>query len=553
MIDASAGTPEIRLTDLTKHFRDVRAVDRVSLDIRPGEFFSMLGPSGCGKTTTLRMIGGFELPTAGRIELRGRDVTMRPARQAAGQHGLPELRPVPPSRRRRATSRSGSAGRASTRPRRSGASARPSTSSTSPATTSASRTSCPAASSSGSPSPGRSSTGPNVLLLDEPLGALDLKLRKALQVELKRVQIEVGITFVYVTHDQEEALTMSDRIAVMHGGRVEQLGTPEELYERPADAVRRRLHRHVEPAVRDGRVDRRRDRGRPARVGRPRAGSAAGDRAVGEAVDAQPPARVDPDRAAERDGRARPLDWLAGDRRAGRLSRVGRPVPRPDAGRPDRSRCSRERAGITLRAAATTSSSHGRRRGARPRRAPPIARRSGHDRRTAADAPTDAPIERELDRYLAERRITRRQLLEAVTALGAAVALAPIVAACTQRGPTPSAAAVDRRRPSPPPSTAPSERRRRQRHARADARPEPGGRALRLQLGRLHRRRHGREVPRTRPGSRSTTTSSPTPTRQLAKLRSDGKGGGYDVSYPTSTDVPVPGHRRRRPAARPRA
>ena len=90
-----------------------------------------------------------------------------------------------------------------------------------------------------------------MLLLDEPLGALDLKLRKALQIELKRVQVEVGITFVYVTHDQEEALTMSDRIAVMRGGKVEQLGTPEELYERPAHAVRRRLHRHVQPAQRD--------------------------------------------------------------------------------------------------------------------------------------------------------------------------------------------------------------------------------------------------------------------------------------------------------------
>ncbi len=232
MIDPSPGTPEIRLTDLSKHFRDVRAVDRVSLDIQPGEFFSMLGPSGCGKTTTLRMIGGFELPTAGRIELRGRDVTTdppdkRPVNMVFQNYALfPHLDVagnVAFGLHRKGVDKAQIArrvGEALELVHLGGYDKR---------------------------KPNQLSGGqqqrvalaralvnrPNVLLLDEPLGALDLKLRKALQIELKRVQTEVGITFVYVTHDQEEALTMSDRIAVMHRGRVEQLGTPEELYERP--------------------------------------------------------------------------------------------------------------------------------------------------------------------------------------------------------------------------------------------------------------------------------------------------------------------------------
>jgi spermidine/putrescine transport system ATP-binding protein len=232
MIDRADGLPEIRLTELAKHFRDVRAVDRVSLDIRPGEFFSMLGPSGCGKTTTLRMIGGFELPTAGRIELRGRDVThdppdKRPVNMVFQNYALfphldvggniafglrrhhvekadirrrvgeaLDLVHLPGYEKRKTNQLSGGQQQRVALAR-------------------------------------ALVNRPNVLLLDEPLGALDLKLRKRLQVELKRVQTEVGITFVYVTHDQEEALTMSDRIAVMNHGRVEQLGTPEELYERP--------------------------------------------------------------------------------------------------------------------------------------------------------------------------------------------------------------------------------------------------------------------------------------------------------------------------------
>jgi spermidine/putrescine transport system ATP-binding protein len=225
--------PEIRLSNLTKVFGEVTAVDDVSLRIGSGEFFSLLGPSGCGKTTTLRMIGGFDLPTSGRIELRGRDVSRdppdkRPVNMVFQSYALfPHLdvagniafglrrRGVASDEIKRRT------GAILDKVRLAGYERR---------------------------KPHELSGGqqqrvalaralvnePNVLLLDEPLGALDLKLRKRLQVELKRIQMDVGITFVYVTHDQEEALTMSDRIAVMHGGRIEQVGGPEDLYDRPA-------------------------------------------------------------------------------------------------------------------------------------------------------------------------------------------------------------------------------------------------------------------------------------------------------------------------------
>jgi spermidine/putrescine transport system ATP-binding protein len=225
--------PEIRLVGLEKLYGDVRAVDGISLDIAAGEFFSLLGPSGCGKTTTLRMIGGFERPSAGRIELRGRDITAappdhRPVNMVFQNYALfPHLsvgeniafglrrRKVPGPEIGRRVAEALALVRLDGYERR---------------------------------RPDQLSGGqqqrvalaralvnePTVLLLDEPLGALDLKLRRQLQIELKRVQAQVGITFVYVTHDQEEALTMSDRIAVMNGGRVEQLGTPEELYDRPA-------------------------------------------------------------------------------------------------------------------------------------------------------------------------------------------------------------------------------------------------------------------------------------------------------------------------------
>jgi spermidine/putrescine transport system ATP-binding protein len=229
----SEASAEIRLIDLEKRFGTVRAVDGVTLDVRSGEFFSLLGPSGCGKTTTLRMIGGFELPTAGRVLLRGRDITndppdKRPVNMVFQQYALfPHLDVADNigfGLRRRKVERSQIAlrvGEALELVKLQGYERRR-----------------PSELSGGQQQRVALARAlvnrPTVLLLDEPLGALDLKLRRQLQLELKRIQAEVGITFVYVTHDQEEALTMSDRIAVMHQGRVEQLGTPEELYERPA-------------------------------------------------------------------------------------------------------------------------------------------------------------------------------------------------------------------------------------------------------------------------------------------------------------------------------
>ncbi|HEX3428117.1 MAG TPA: ABC transporter ATP-binding protein, partial [Candidatus Limnocylindrales bacterium] len=251
---ASAGrerVPAVRLDGVTKTFGDdavgrrvarsipggggtfpLVAVDHVDLDVRDGEFFSMLGPSGSGKTTTLRMIAGFELPTEGRILLHGVDVTSQPPfardvntvfqdyalfpHMTVGDnvaYGL-LVRKVPkPERARRV-------GEALDMVRLTGYERR---------------------------KPGQLSGGqrqrvalaralvnrPRVLLLDEPLGALDLKLREEMQIELKAIQQQVGVTFIYVTHDQEEALTMSDRLAVFNRGRIEQIGAPAEVYERP--------------------------------------------------------------------------------------------------------------------------------------------------------------------------------------------------------------------------------------------------------------------------------------------------------------------------------
>src|SRR6187431_2510774 len=233
MSDLTQAAPaEIRLIDLEKRFGAVRAVDGVTVDVTPGEFFSLLGPSGCGKTTTLRMIGGFELPTAGRILLRERDVTYdppdkRPVNMVFQHYALfPHLNVgdnIAFGLKRRKVDRAEIERRVTevlALVRLEGYQRR---------------------------RPNQLSGGqqqrvalaralvnrPNVLLLDEPLGALDLKLRRQLQVELKRIQSEVGITFVYVTHDQEEALTMSDRIAVMDAGRVLQVGSPQEVYDEP--------------------------------------------------------------------------------------------------------------------------------------------------------------------------------------------------------------------------------------------------------------------------------------------------------------------------------
>ncbi len=224
---------DVRLRQVAKSYGDVVAVDHIDLDVLDGEFFSLLGPSGCGKTTTLRMIGGFEQPNSGLIELQGHDVTWLPpykrsvntvfqnyalfphlsvydnvafglrrqgVRDSEVKSRVTEmlrLVELPGYERRRPNQISGGQ---------------------------AQRVALARA----------LINRPAVLLLDEPLGALDLKLRRQMQVELKRIQKEVGITFIYVTHDQEEAMTMSDRIAVMNKGRYEQLGDPETLYEHPA-------------------------------------------------------------------------------------------------------------------------------------------------------------------------------------------------------------------------------------------------------------------------------------------------------------------------------
>jgi spermidine/putrescine transport system ATP-binding protein len=215
----AAAEYDIRLVGLTKRFDDVVAVDGISLDIDRGYFFALLGPSGCGKTTTLRMIGGFEEPTEGSIELGGVDVAPLPPYKrdvntvfqsyALFPH-LSIFENVAFGLRRRGVKKGelrtrvvealelvGLAGLERRKPRQ------------------------------------LSGGQQQRIALDEPLGALDLKLRKEMQLELKRIQAEVGITFVHVTHDQEEAMTMADRIVIMNSGRIEQLGTPSELYESP--------------------------------------------------------------------------------------------------------------------------------------------------------------------------------------------------------------------------------------------------------------------------------------------------------------------------------
>ncbi|MBO9555029.1 ABC transporter ATP-binding protein [Cellulomonas sp.] len=231
--DQDGETFAVRLRGLRKEFGDVVAVDGVDLDVRDGEFLTLLGPSGSGKTTVLRMVAGFELPTAGTVELGGVDVTRRaPFERDVNTvfqdyalfphmtvldnvaYGLRVKRVGRRERTRRAEEALAGVRLAGFGPR----------------------------------TPSQLSGGqrqrvalaralvnrPRVLLLDEPLGALDLKLREQMQVELKAIQRQVGITFVFVTHDQEEALTMSDRIAVFAGGRIEQVGTPADVYERPA-------------------------------------------------------------------------------------------------------------------------------------------------------------------------------------------------------------------------------------------------------------------------------------------------------------------------------
>jgi spermidine/putrescine transport system ATP-binding protein len=230
---AGLSEPSVRLEGVTKQFGDFVAVRDIDLDIPQGEFFTMLGPSGCGKTTTLRMVAGFEQPTEGQVKIEGSNVAGLPPHKRPTNtvfqsyalfphmsvaenvgYGLKRRRVDSKEIKRRVESELERVGLAAEANRR------------------------PAQLSGGQQQRVALARAlvnlPKVLLLDEPLGALDLKLRKGLQIELKRIQREVGITFVYVTHDQEEALTMSDRIAVMNRGRLEQVGDPEDVYERPA-------------------------------------------------------------------------------------------------------------------------------------------------------------------------------------------------------------------------------------------------------------------------------------------------------------------------------
>ena len=233
-VSATTPSPAVGIHGVTKRFGDVVAVDNIDIDIADAEFFSLLGPSGCGKTTTLRMVAGLEFPTEGSIKIFGEEMGIRPPNKrpintvfqsyALFPHmtveqnvafGL-EMRKVPKKETRQRV------GEAIERVRLGGMEQR---------------------------KPRQLSGGqqqrvalaralvnrPKVLLLDEPLGALDLKLRQAMQLELKEIQEDVGITFVYVTHDQQEALTMSDRIAVMNDGNVLQVGSAEEIYENPVN------------------------------------------------------------------------------------------------------------------------------------------------------------------------------------------------------------------------------------------------------------------------------------------------------------------------------
>ena len=235
VIDQAVATAAcaVSLRGITKSYGDRAVVSDLNLDIGSGEFFSMLGPSGCGKTTTLRMIGGFVDPTYGEVSLNGKDVTDVPPNRrdvntvfqsyALFDH-LSIWENVAFGLRRRKVGKAEMTRRVGEMLELVQLTGRDKDK---PSTLSGGQRQRIALA--------RALVNrPSVLLLDEPLAALDLKLRKAMQVELKRIQREVGITFVFVTHDQEEALTMSDRIAVMSEGRVHQCGTPEDIYERPA-------------------------------------------------------------------------------------------------------------------------------------------------------------------------------------------------------------------------------------------------------------------------------------------------------------------------------
>jgi spermidine/putrescine transport system ATP-binding protein len=227
------GGGEVRLIGLEKRFEDVTAVDGIDLDVPGGEFFALLGPSGCGKTTTLRLVAGFEQPTAGRILLDGVDMARTPPHKRKVNTVFQSYALFPfldVADNVAFGLRFQDVGKAEARRRVAEALAL--------VQLQGLERRRPAQLSGGQQQRVALARAlvlnPSVLLLDEPLGALDAKLRKALQVELKALQEAVGVTFIYVTHDQEEALTMSDRLAVMAGGRIEQVGAPADLYEEPA-------------------------------------------------------------------------------------------------------------------------------------------------------------------------------------------------------------------------------------------------------------------------------------------------------------------------------
>jgi spermidine/putrescine transport system ATP-binding protein len=227
------GGGEVRLVGLEKRFEDVTAVAGIDLDVPGGEFFALLGPSGCGKTTTLRLVAGFEQPTAGRILLDGVDMARTPPHKRKVNTVFQSYALFPfldVADNVAFGLRFQDVGKAEARRRVAEALAL--------VQLQGLERRRPAQLSGGQQQRVALARAlvlnPSVLLLDEPLGALDAKLRKALQVELKALQETVGITFIYVTHDQEEALTMSDRLAVMAGGRIEQVGAPAQLYEEPA-------------------------------------------------------------------------------------------------------------------------------------------------------------------------------------------------------------------------------------------------------------------------------------------------------------------------------
>ena len=325
-----SGEPDIRLERVTKRFGDMTAVDALDLEMPRGAFYALLGPSGCGKTTTLRMIGGFEEPTDGRVFLGGDDVTERPPYKrdvntvfqsyALFPHLSVEQNVAFGLERQKVDK-----GEVRTR--------------------TAEALDLVQLGHLGKRKPGQLSGGqqqrvalaralvnrPRALLLDEPLGALDLRLRKQLQIELKRIQQDVGITFVHVTHDQEEAMTMADTIAVMHDGRIEQAGGAADLYERPrtefvanflgvSNLIDGKLG--AQPGLaRRGRDARRRAPARPRRPRRPARH------------------RLDPRRRAAREDHAararqrrrarRRGELAARHRRGGRLPRRLDPVPGP--------------------------------------------------------------------------------------------------------------------------------------------------------------------------------------------------------------------------------